>query len=132
MPQPTPRICSRSSRRRRRFSDDDRGVVLDAVAGFIARRHGQIFHYGEDGRLAVAVVLAARNGLAKPRLDAWLAAIKAPLAERGGDAFDAGLYAAQRNARNLLFTLFVQVSLVEQPNAGDKQLLDAVRAALAD
>jgi Protein of unknown function (DUF2785) len=113
------------------FSDDDRAIMLDAVTGFIVRRHGEVLHQGEDGRLAVAVLAVARSGIAEPALVAWLASIKAPVVERWGPAFDAGRYAAQRNARNLLFTLFVQTSLKPAPTDGERRLLDAVRAVLA-
>jgi hypothetical protein len=114
------------------FSDDDRTVILDAVAGFIVRRHGQILHAGEDGRLAVAVLAVTRSGITEPALTAWLASIKAPVVERWGPVFDAGRYAALRNARNLLFTLFVQASLRPAPADGERRLLDAVRAVLAN
>lgn len=102
---------------------DDRGTILDAVAGLTARRHGAILHHGEDGRLAQPVLEAVRAGVAPERVDAWLATVAAPLQERGGATFDAGLYAAQRNARNLLFTLFVQLSLDPAPNDGTRALL---------
>jgi hypothetical protein len=114
------------------FTDDDRAIILDAVAGFVVRHHGEVLHHGEDGRLGVAVVAAAKRGIAQPRLEAWLVAIKAPIVERWGPAFDAGRYAAQRNARNLLFTLFVQASLLREPGDGEKRLLEAVWAVLAD
>jgi hypothetical protein len=114
------------------FTDADRAIILDVVAGFIVRRHGEVLHHGEDGRLAVAVVAAARAGLAPPVLVAWLASIKAPVTERWGPAFDAGRYAAQRNARNLLFTLFVQISVMPAPSDGERRLLDAVRAVLVE
>jgi hypothetical protein len=114
------------------LTDDDRAVMLDAVAGFIVRRHGEVLHDGEDGRLGVAVVAAARRGITQPALTAWLASIKAAVTERMGPVFDAGRYAALRNARNLLFTLFVQLSLMPEPSDGERRLLDAVRAVLVD
>jgi hypothetical protein len=112
------------------ITDDDRATILDAVGGLIVRRHGQIFAYGEDGRLAVAVISVAHHGFPRARLDAWLATVRAPLTERGGAAFDAGLYAAQRNARNLLFTLFVQGSLAPKQSPGLAELVAAVRDTL--
>ncbi|HSS01400.1 MAG TPA: DUF2785 domain-containing protein [Kofleriaceae bacterium] len=114
------------------LTDDDRAVILDAIAGFVVRRHGQVLHDGEDGRLGVAVVAAAKAGLAPPALTAWLAKLKAPLSERFTPAFDAGHYAAYRNARNLLFTLYVQLSLMPVPSDGQRRLLEAVRTTLAD
>lgn len=113
------------------FTDDDRAIVLDAVAALVVRRHGAILHHGEDGRLARPVIEAARRGLPAARRDAWIAALLAPLADPGGADFDPGLYAAQRNARNLLFTLFVQLSLAPELSAGEQDLLEAVRRALS-
>lgn len=112
------------------LTDDDRAIILDAVAGFIVRRHGHILAYGEDGRLAQPVLEAARRGLGADRVDAWLAALSAPLGERGA-SFDPGLYAAQRNARNLLFTLFVQLSLDGAPSDGTRKLLAQITALLS-
>jgi hypothetical protein len=112
------------------FTQDDRAIILEAVAGFVVRRHGEVLHYGEDGRLGVAVVAAAKSGIAQPALVAWLDTIKAPVVERWGPVFDAGRYAAQRNARNLLFTLFVQLSLTPALSDGERQLLDALRVVL--
>lgn len=114
------------------FTDADRAVVLDAVAAFVARRHGQILAYGEDGRLAVAVVSAAKAGLAPQAIDAWLAALRAPLVEKPTQAFDPGLFAAQRNVRNLLFTLFVHGATAPDPSAGEKILFEKVRALLVE
>jgi hypothetical protein len=113
------------------LGDDDRAVILDAVAGFVVRQHGQVLYHGEDARLGVAVVAAARAGIAQPALDAWLAALKAAATARMGHAFDAGLYAASRNARNLLFTVFVQISVMPSPSDGERRLLDGVRALFA-
>jgi hypothetical protein len=112
------------------LTDDDRAIILDAVAGLVARRHGTLLCHGEDGRLAQPVIAAARAGLPADRVDAWLAIITAPLREEMGHAFDAGLYAATRNARNLLFTLFVQLTLDGEPTDGTRALLAKVTAAL--
>ena len=114
------------------FSDPERALVLDAVAAFVVRRHGQILAYGEDGRLAVAVVSAAKAGLAPAALDAWLAALRAPLVEAATPVFDPGLFAAQRNVRNLLFTLYVHGSTAADATPGEKLLFEKVRALLVE
>ena len=113
------------------FDDTDRAVILDAVASFVVRRHGQILAHGEDGRLATSVIAAARAGVPEQALEAWIAALKAPLVERGGATLDAGLFAAQRNVRNLLFTLFVHGSTAASPSPGERVLFEKVRALLA-
>lgn len=113
------------------FTPADRGVALEAVARFTVRRHGVVLAYGEDGRLAAAVLAAARAGLDPAQVERWLATLAAPLTERATPVFDAGLFAAQRNARNLLFTLYTQLSLATAPTPGEQQLLAAVRALLA-
>ncbi len=113
------------------FDDGDRAAVLDAVASLVVRRHGFILHHGEDGRLAVPVVEALRRGVAAARIDAWLAAIAAPLGEPEPVEHDPLLYAAQRNARNLLFTLFVQLSLLPEPTGSVPYALDQLKILLA-
>jgi hypothetical protein len=112
------------------LTDDDRAIVLEAVAGFVVRRHGTVLRDGEDDRLAAAVIAAARRGVAQPALVAWLGALEAPIAEPFTPTFDAGHFAAARNARNLLFTLFVQLSLMPSPSDDERRLRDAVRAVL--
>lgn len=114
------------------FTDADRAVVLDAVAAFVVRRHGQILAYGEDGRLAVAVVSAAKGGLAADAIDRWLTALAGPLLEKMTPVFDPGLFAAQRNVRNLLFTLFVHGSTAPEQTPGEKLLFEKVRALLVE
>ncbi len=112
------------------FTDDDRAVILDAIALLVVRRHGFNFHHGEDGRLALPVLEVVRRGVATARLDAWVEALAAPLLERGGADFDPALFAAQRNARNLLFTLFVQLSAEPTPSAATAHLFARIRALL--
>jgi hypothetical protein len=105
--------------------------VLDAVLWLTVRRHGAILHHGEDGRLGQPVLVLLRNDKVDPAtFAAFLEALAAPLHERQGEVFDPTLYAAQRNARNLLFTLFVALSLEEQPSAGCTAGLEAVGAVI--
>lgn len=112
------------------LTEADRAVVLEAVAALVVRHHGALFAYGEDSRLAGAVIIAAKRGLAQPALEAWLATIKAPIVERWGRAFDAARFAAQRNARNLLVSLFAQASLLREPADGERRLLEMLRVTL--
>jgi hypothetical protein len=101
--------------------------MLDSIAGFAVRRHGAILCHGEDARFAVAVIAAVKRGVTKPALEAWLEKIIAPLKTQPSPVFDLRKYAAQRNARNLLFSLFVQVALTKDPTPGELMLLEAVR-----
>ena len=113
------------------FTDAERATMLDSIASFTVRRHGEILHYGEDGRFAAAVINAVKRGVTKAALEDWLAKIIAPLAEKPTPVFDLPKFAAQRNARNLLFSLFVQVSLVKEPTPGEQMLLESLRTILA-
>jgi hypothetical protein len=108
-------------------------TVLDAVTALTVRRHGMIFAYGEDGRLAQSVLaVLALRGVSDDLFAAWLADIAAPLMEPAGKQFDPGLFAAQRNSRNLLFTLFVQLSMLKEPNPTESAALTSLKALLAD
>ena len=112
------------------FTDADRASILDGVAALVVRRHGAIFHHGEDGRLAQPVLEAVRRGISPAAIDAWLQVIAAPLGEPALAEFEPGQYAAQRNARNLLFTLFVQLALDPAPAGQAAYLRDKLRVLL--
>jgi hypothetical protein len=113
------------------FTDSDRATMLDSIAGFTVRRHGEILHYGEDARFSVAAIAAVKRGVTKAALEDWLAKIIAPLTEKPTPVFDLPKFAAQRNARNLLFSLFVQVSLTKDPTPGEQMLLASLRTVLS-
>jgi hypothetical protein len=93
--------------------------ILDAVAKLALRRHGYILHHGEDSRLARPVVeVLSRGAIDEAGFEAWARDLMAPLLERGGEAFDLGLYATQRNARNLIVSVFLVVELSPEPPPG--------------
>ncbi|HKE15837.1 MAG TPA: DUF2785 domain-containing protein [Kofleriaceae bacterium] len=85
--------------------------LLDGVTSLVARAHGTRFAWGEDERLAAAARAVLRRGLVdEAGIDAWLARVGAPLASGWPDPFDARVFATQRNARDLLVSLFVALS----------------------
>ena len=93
-------------------------ALLDGVAALVTRPHGARFAHGEDERLAATVRAVARRGLVDdPAIDAWLAAVLAPIARGWPEPFDPTLFAAQRNARDLLVSCFVALSLDDSPGA---------------
>jgi hypothetical protein len=107
--------------------------VLDAVAVLTVRHHGMIVAYGEDGRLAQSVLAVLHaGGVGDDAFAAWLEAVAAPLMEPATPEYDQGLFAAQRNSRNLLFTLFVQLAMLEEPTASESAGLASLKALLAD
>lgn len=112
------------------LSDGDRAVILDAVTGFVVRKHGQVLRDGEDGRLAAAVIAVAKHGVALDALAAWIGTIEAAIRSPLMTTFDQGAYAARLNAHNLLSSVFVQVSLARELSDSERRLLEAVRAAL--
>lgn len=93
-------------------------AILDVVATLVTRRHGARFTHGEDERMAAAARAVLRRGLVDDAaIDAWLGRVGEPLAAGWPDPFDPGLYAAQRNARDLLVSLFVALSFDDAPPA---------------
>ena len=106
-------------------------LVLDAILDLTVRRHGFVLHDGEDGRLAQPVLELLRHGhVDRAMFAAFVDKLLAPLRVQLGATWDGGLYAAQRNARNLAFTLFVQLSLEEKPAPAITQALAALGAAM--
>ncbi len=114
-----------------RLSADDAQSLLSSVAQFVLRPHGFVLHHGEDGRLAQPVLaLLRRDALPASVIDTWLEQYLEPFREpMSGDPMQP-LYARQRNARNMLFTLFVSLSLEESPSATAQSALAAVRKVL--
>lgn len=112
------------------FTDADRLRVLDGAVELAARKHGGNLHHGEDSRIAIAVIEAVRRGVPDHKIEPWLARLAAPLGQPETAAFDPALYGAQRNARNLLFTLFVQLSVEPKPSDDAKAMLQAIRTLI--
>lgn len=105
--------------------------ILDAVLGFTVRRHGFNLHHGEDSRLAQPVLALVRRGIIDGApFQAFLVALSAPLREPWPKVFDPALYAAQRNARNLLYTLMVALSLMPTDDPHAASALQQVRATI--
>lgn len=94
----------------------DQQRLLAAVAALVTRTHGTIFAYGEDGRLAAAVVaVVQRDDLDQAAWKAWAESLRAPLGENPQpslDSLDEPVFAAQRNARNLIYSTYVQLDLI--------------------
>ena len=108
------------------------GDILDAVLGFTVRRHGYNLHHGEDSRLAQPVLALVSRGLVDGApLQEFLVALSAPLREPWPATFDPSLYAAQRNARNLLYTLMVALSLMPADDVHVASALQQVRATIS-
>jgi hypothetical protein len=114
------------------FDERDRAVILDAVAGLVARKHGHRLGHGEDSRLAPSVIVVSKLGVSADAINDFVGKLRAPLVEKGTPTFDAGLYYAQRNARDLLFTLFVYGSTAKDPTPGEAALFAAVKAIMEE
>jgi hypothetical protein len=107
-------------------------AVLTAVLSLTVRRHGEILHYGEDGRLAQPVLeLLRAEHVDGAAFSTWLELLAAPLFEAPGKDFDAALFAAQRNSRNLIFTLFVALSMETSPNPTQTAALASLHEIIA-
>lgn len=109
------------------FTDDDRMRILDATLELAVRKHGANFHHGEDGRIATAVIEALRGGVPDDKIEPWVKKLIAPLEVEETPQFDPVMYAAQRNARNLVFTLIVQLSSDPKISDDGKTALQTIR-----
>jgi hypothetical protein len=90
-------------------------ALLDAVLALVLRPHGVSFHHGEDARLTAPVVaLLGRDLLDDAAVRAALERLAAA-AKRWEEPFDMRWYAAQRNARNLLVSVYAALALDRGP-----------------
>jgi hypothetical protein len=114
-----------------RLTSEDAQSLLTAVGRLVLRPHGFVLHHGEDGRLTQPVaILLQRDALSATFVEAWLQEFVQPFRESMSADPTQALYARQRNARNMLFTLFVTLSLEKQPSAAAQSALAAVRTVL--
>ncbi|MEZ4362847.1 MAG: DUF2785 domain-containing protein [Kofleriaceae bacterium] len=103
--------------------------LLDAVADVIVRRHGYLLHHGEEDRLVAALrSLIDRGALTDAMLDAFLAKLIKPIDAGWPTPFDPALFAAQRNARAVLYALFTSLSFAQ--GAAPAAALARVRVSL--
>lgn len=102
-------------------------ALLDAVLALALRPHGFNFHHGEDARLAAPIAaLLARDLIDDATLVAAIDRLGAAMARRQR-VFDERWFASNRNARNLLVTLYTALSLDPRPPTRSAA---TVRAAL--
>ncbi len=78
------------------------------------------------------MIVSARLGLPAETIADFVGKLRAPLVEKGTADFDAGLYYAQRNARDLLFTLYVVGATTQEPTPGEVALFAAVNALIEE
>jgi hypothetical protein len=117
-----------------RFAPSDHARLLEAAWSKLTARGTPVFTHAEDERLAAALVsLARRPDFDPASLDAWLERFAALEQETWAQAPpDPAMLAASQNARNLLRSYYVLLSL-PQPAPTDGQLgaRDKVLATLA-
>ncbi len=93
-------------------------ALAHALVELAVRRHGVRLAHGEEDRLAAALrSLIDRGALPEAVLDKLLARLLEPVRAGWPSPFDPALYAAQRNALALFYTLFTSLSLSDTPAA---------------
>lgn len=93
-------------------------ALAHALVELAVRRHGVRLAHGEEDRLAAALrSLIDRGALPEAVLDKLLARLLEPVRAGWPSPFDPTLYAAQRNALALFYTLFTSLSLSDTPAA---------------
>jgi hypothetical protein len=116
--------------RNRRLSVADQGKILDAIASKL-RADGHVFAFGENERMASAVrSLLQRPDLDHARFETWLARFpqqSKALLERS--PLDPAGFAELQNSKDLLRSLYVQLSLAGQAGPGTQaaSVLDCLR-----
>lgn len=108
-------------------SEVERVAILDAAADIIVRPHGYIFHHGEDGRLAMTIFEVFKRAVPESAQERFLTRLTEPFGTQATMPFDGKVYAAQRNARAVLLSLF---TLLSSP-ADKPASAEALRAAVA-
>jgi hypothetical protein len=107
--------------------------ILDAIAAKMAARTGLVFDWGEDDRLARAVVsVIARKDFDEDGFDAWAARlpeVSKGLWDKPAD-IDAVQFAAVRNTRNLLGNVFVVLSQSDGLTPGQSRAKASVLKAI--
>ena len=116
-----------------RFTAADQRNLLDAAWARMAVPATPVFTHAEDERLAAALLSVVRRSDFDPALlDPWLArfvALEKTVWEKAPP--DRGVLDASQNARNLLRSFYVQLSLPEPPpTAGQAVARDRVLATL--
>lgn len=115
--------------RSRHLRRADQARILEAIAAKMNAPDGGVYHYGEDERLARAVLSVLK------REDTDAAAVKKWLEQLGRMAdglwdgpLDPARFAAVQNAKNLLKSLYVILSAEKEPTAA----LEAVRVQVLE
>lgn len=111
-------------------SDASRAAILEATADIIVRPHGHIFHHGEDGRLAMTIFEVYKRAMPEAVTERFLNRLTAPFATEAAMPFDGTAYAAQRNARAVLLSLFTLLSSPSQKPPSAELLRVAVAKRL--
>jgi hypothetical protein len=116
-----------------RLRHADQPRILDAVFAKVTRLGDPVYVWGEDERLARAILSLVRRKDFDPLLaDGWLSGF-ADLHQKAwqGELPDPALLAADRNAANLLKSLHALVSLAAEPSPALETVRTKVLAALA-
>lgn len=101
-----------------------------ALAELVVRRHGYALAHGEEDRVVAGLrSLIDRGALPPAALDRLLARVLEPIRAGWPEPFDPVSFAAQRNARVVLYALFTSLAMADGAQA--KAALERVRAAMA-
>ena len=115
--------------RSRHLTREDQTTMLLAIADKLEHTHGLVYAFGEDERLAAAVLsLLAREDFEPEAFSAFLQ----QMAElRVSREFDPELFAARQNHKNLLRALHVRLALAQELTPVQLELHETLLLALA-
>lgn len=114
--------------RSRHLRPEDQGRILEAIGAKLAAPGGIVYTFGEDERLARAVVsLARRDDVDRAALGAWLEELSGRSEGLWEGKLDLRRFARVRNTGNLLKSLFVMLSAEGEGREGAPEAVSGVR-----
>jgi hypothetical protein len=118
--------------RSRHLRGEDQSRILDAIAAKMRAPEEQVYRYGEDERLARAVLsLLHRKDLERDAVKRWLDGLGTRSRGMWEGTLDTARFAEVQNTKNLLKSLYVMLSAEKSGTTPDvlrTQVLQAIQA----
>ena len=114
--------------RSRHIDQTDQSAILNGIGKKLASTHGLVFQFGEDDRLAAAILSIIYRADFDPVLfDDFLASLdRHSVKLRPESGFGIDFFAAKQNEKNLLRALYFQLVQIKKPTDNHERAKKAV------